>query len=78
MSTTKKITVCTMDRLLRIFIGAVILMLAFAVPLTANWFTGLTLASTYPLLTGVAAWDPFYAAFEFVRERFIDYHIFHR
>ncbi|MDH5546577.1 MAG: DUF2892 domain-containing protein [Gammaproteobacteria bacterium] len=77
MARVKKPCVSNLDRMTRVFLGAMTMVFAFALPLTAKWFAGLTLASTYPLFTGIMAWDPFYALINVVRERFSDYHIFH-
>ena len=73
----KKTLVSILDRMARVCLGFLTLVFAFALPLTSDWFAGLTIASTYPLLTGVVAWDPFYAIFEVIKTRFSDYHIFH-
>ena len=77
MNKPKKALVSILDRMARVCLGFITLVFAFALPLTSDWFAGLTLASTYPLLTGVVAWDPFYAVFDAIKTRFVDYHIFH-
>ena len=77
MKKFRRLTLGFFDRASRIFLGLLALGAAFTLPLTTDWFAGITLASTYPLLTAMTAWDPVYSIFDFVRERFIDYHIFH-
>lgn len=77
MGTRKHFMVAGLDRIFRIASGTLILAIAYSLPLRSDWFAGLHFVASYPLLTGMAAWDPFYIIFELVRDKFIDYHFWH-
>jgi len=56
--------VCGMDRLLRVLVGAVVLVLTFVGPLTETLYPW-GLVGVVPLLTGLMGWCPAYSIFGF-------------
>ncbi len=77
MSTISLYTISIISRIARTVFGFMLLISAYLLPITVEWFASLNLMATYPLLTALVAWDPIHTAFEVLRQRFIDYHIFH-
>lgn len=67
-----------LDRILRTVIGFLMTSSAFLLPLTGGWMAGLLICAIYPLLTALTGWDPFYSIIAELKQRFIDYHIFHQ
>jgi len=65
-----------MERISRAFIGAAMILSAFAFPPGAEWFARLIIGALYPLLTALTAWDPVYAVLLGIKDRFAEYLFF--
>lgn len=65
------------ERASRAFVGLMILIVSFSFALGTETFATMHIVAMYPLLTALVAWDPVYIAFEFLRERLIEYSLFH-
>ncbi len=77
MTTISLYTISIVSRIARTAFGFMLLISAFLLPITVEWFASLHLMATYPLLTALVAWDPVHTIIEVLRQRFIDYHVFH-
>lgn len=73
MQRAKRFFVGGMERITRAFIGIMALAIAYTLPLTSEWFAGLHLAASYPLLTAMTAWDPVYSILGFLYDRYLEY-----
>ena len=51
----------TLDRILRILLGAAMFALGWSDAVTGIWGIGLMIFAWIPLITGLIGWDPFYA-----------------
>lgn len=65
------------ERASRAFLGFLILIISFSFAVGTQTFATMHMLAMYPLLTALVAWDPVYIAFELLRERLIEYSIFH-
>jgi len=65
------------ERASRAFIGFMLLIISFSFAISTATFAAMHLAAMYPLLTALVAWDPVYIIVETVRQRLIEYSIFH-
>lgn len=54
--------VSTTDRVIRVIIGTALMLAAYFEQSDAEMMFAFTLASFYPLLTALVAWDPIYSA----------------
>ncbi len=73
----KKISFGFIERVSRAFIGLMILIISFSFAINTQTFATMHIVAMYPLLTALVAWDPLYLAFEVLRERLIEYSLFH-
>jgi len=65
------------QRASRAFLGFLILIISFSFAVSTATFATMHLVAMYPLITALVAWDPVYIAFEILRERLIEYSLFH-
>ena len=65
------------ERASRAFIGFMILVISFSFAISTQTFATMHFLAMYPLLTALVAWDPVYLIIEILRERIIEYSLFH-
>ena len=65
------------ERVSRAFLGFMILIISFTFAISTETFATMHLVAMYPLLTALVAWDPVYLVIELLRERYIEYTMFH-
>ena len=72
-----RMSVGFIERVSRAFIGFMILIISFTLAISSETFATMHFVAMYPLLTALVAWDPIYIVIELLRERFIEYSLFH-
>ena len=73
----KRMSFGFIERVSRAFIGFMILIISFSVAISTETFATMHFVAMYPLLTALVAWDPVYIVIELLRERLIEYSLFH-
>ena len=72
-----KITFGYIERASRAFLGFMILIISFSFAVSTATFATMHILAMYPLLTALVAWDPVYIVIEVLRDRLIEYSLFH-
>lgn len=73
----RRMSVGFIERISRAFIGLMILIISFSFAISTETFATMHFVAMYPLLTALVAWDPVYIVIELLRERIIEYTLFH-
>lgn len=58
----------TIERIMRLALGTLLLGMVFRPELPPQWFA---LVAPYPIITAIIAWDPFYALFEELKHKLL-------
>ena len=61
------------ERMSRLFVGFILLVISFTIAINSDWFITLNFMALYPLLTALVAWDPIYMVIEIIKERWVDF-----
>ena len=72
-----RLSVGFIERVSRAFIGFMILIISFTLAISTETFATMHFVAMYPLLTALVAWDPVYIVIELLRQRIIEYSLFH-
>jgi len=66
-----------LDRVTRIILGVLLVVISFAAALSATWFAIFEMLAIYALTTGMTAWDPFYHVVASIKQYCQFLHLFH-
>jgi len=65
------------DRVTRIILGVLLVVVSFVIALSATWFAIFEIFAIYFLITGMTAWDPFYQLVVGIKVHCQFLHFFH-